>query len=395
MSCTKLLAFVAATGIVLMTVPTPSSQAVEAVTVVIDASTTQPVGTGIVPSASTEHCVFYAQGAYRAGQSPPYTEGWMNPNGETRLRTANQPVSDMQFGALLGDFSSSLSNASFLGVSGEIDIQPAHVGQELRVGLNMSDASLANLEGSAVVTIVLFSPEEVDYARIVIDNSVTQPVPTGLFTESTDDRFLVLPYGAFRVLSEVPYTGEWFGPQGQPFFFRAGQPVPRAPYGSLVGSFNPTLTSAFNIGDGGTWNAQPADEGDELLLGLNMSDTDLAMGNGRFIVNVIRVDGTTPSDAGDPYSASEFRLGLGVTNPSGDGAALRYRLPVGDDVRLRVYDASGRVLNVLVDEMQSAGDYELRWDGLDHSGRRVPSGTYFFQLSTSAGSETRRVVLTQ
>lgn len=391
----KLSVSLVAAVLVATTGSVPSSRAAEAVTVIIDASTPQPVGTGIVPSSTTEHIVFYAEGAYRAYDTSPYTEGWLDPNGETRLRTAGQPVGDMQFGALIGDFASSLSNAAFLGRSGEIEIQPAHVGNELIVGLNMSDANLANLEGSAVLHVVLFSPEEADYARVVIDNSVTQPVPTGLFTESTDDRFLVLPYGAFRYLTEDPYTGEWFGPEGQPFFFRAGQPVPRAPYGTILGSFNPTLTSAFNIGDGGTWGAQPADVGDELRLGLNMSDTDLDGGNGRFIVNVIRIDGTTPSDAGDPVSASELRLGLGVTNPSGSSAALRYRLPAEDEVRLRVYDAGGRMLDVLVDEMQGAGNYELRWDGVDGSGRPVPSGTYFFQLSTSEGSETRRVVLTR
>ena len=61
-------------------------------------------------------------------------------------------------------------------------------------------------------------------------------------------------------------------------------------------------------------------------------------------------------------------------------------------VRLEIFDRRGRLVRALVDlPYQSAGSYEVRWDGRDAAGRVTAAGVYFAHLS--AGDVVRNVRL--
>jgi flagellar hook assembly protein FlgD len=51
------------------------------------------------------------------------------------------------------------------------------------------------------------------------------------------------------------------------------------------------------------------------------------------------------------------------------------------------------VVRVLVDEDQSAGAREVRWNGDDESGATVSSGVYFCVLSAGEQRRTQKLVL--
>jgi hypothetical protein len=42
---------------------------------------------------------------------------------------------------------------------------------------------------------------------------------------------------------------------------------------------------------------------------------------------------------------------------------------------------------------QSAGIYELKWDGLDNSGNTMPGGIYFCHLRAGSFSQVRKLIL--
>jgi flagellar hook assembly protein FlgD len=46
-----------------------------------------------------------------------------------------------------------------------------------------------------------------------------------------------------------------------------------------------------------------------------------------------------------------------------------------------------------VDEPQSAGNYEVIWDGKDENGKEVASGIYFYQLKTKDFTATKKMIL--
>jgi flagellar hook assembly protein FlgD len=63
-------------------------------------------------------------------------------------------------------------------------------------------------------------------------------------------------------------------------------------------------------------------------------------------------------------------------------------------VHLLIYDVAGRLVRRLVDVPLEAGRHEVQWDGRDEAGRRLESGTYFFELRLEGRSvDTQKVAL--
>ena len=88
-------------------------------------------------------------------------------------------------------------------------------------------------------------------------------------------------------------------------------------------------------------------------------------------------------------------LGPNAPNPFNPITAISFEVGGTGRVvaRLAVYDASGRLVRVLVDDALEAGRHVATWTGLDEDGRPVPSGTYLYVLTTDTVRESRRMTL--
>jgi flagellar hook assembly protein FlgD len=62
-------------------------------------------------------------------------------------------------------------------------------------------------------------------------------------------------------------------------------------------------------------------------------------------------------------------------------------------VSLRVYNVAGQLVKTLVDEEKTPGEHQVIWDGKNQQGDDVASGVYFYRLSISDFSDSRRMVL--
>lgn len=89
----------------------------------------------------------------------------------------------------------------------------------------------------------------------------------------------------------------------------------------------------------------------------------------------------------------EFLLSQSYPNPFNSNAVVRYELPKPAMVQLTIYDILGQPIHTLVKEQQSAGVYEVRWDGRDDKGKEAGSGLYLYRLNTETYHQTRRMVL--
>lgn len=67
-------------------------------------------------------------------------------------------------------------------------------------------------------------------------------------------------------------------------------------------------------------------------------------------------------------------------NPFNASTLIRYQLPKRSRVRIAVYNSLGQTINILKDDVQSAGSHEILWNGKNSSGYDVPSGIYFYEL---------------
>jgi hypothetical protein len=92
-------------------------------------------------------------------------------------------------------------------------------------------------------------------------------------------------------------------------------------------------------------------------------------------------------------SPLRFRLLQNVPNPFNPSTDIHYVTPGASRVKLAIYDASGRLVRVLVDRQVEVGEHTARWDGRDSRGQSVGAGVYFYTLDAPSFSETRKMIL--
>jgi hypothetical protein len=90
------------------------------------------------------------------------------------------------------------------------------------------------------------------------------------------------------------------------------------------------------------------------------------------------------------------QLSIAATpNPVRDLTSLDYAVPAGyaGPVRVEIVDVQGRTVRTIVNKGQSAGDYRVTWERLDHSGNPVAQGVYFARVTAGSRSATVKLVV--
>jgi hypothetical protein len=88
-----------------------------------------------------------------------------------------------------------------------------------------------------------------------------------------------------------------------------------------------------------------------------------------------------------------YSLSQNYPNPFNPATVIRYSLPEATRVELRIYNILGQPVRTLLDAELAAGVYESLWEGDDNSGRKVSSGTYFYQLRTKDFVQSKKMLL--
>ena len=91
----------------------------------------------------------------------------------------------------------------------------------------------------------------------------------------------------------------------------------------------------------------------------------------------------------------KLALDQNYPNPFNPSTVIRYQLPAQSHVSMKVYDATGRQVAVLVNEEKQPGFYSLTWDA-----SALPSGVYFCHLEVASVSnpdgqfgDTKKMIL--
>jgi hypothetical protein len=83
-----------------------------------------------------------------------------------------------------------------------------------------------------------------------------------------------------------------------------------------------------------------------------------------------------------------FNLSQNYPNPFNPSTTISWQLSEGRSVSLKVFNALGEEIAVLVDEYRPAGKYETKFDAAS-----LPSGIYFYKLQTDNYLETKKMLL--
>jgi myo-inositol-hexaphosphate 3-phosphohydrolase len=91
---------------------------------------------------------------------------------------------------------------------------------------------------------------------------------------------------------------------------------------------------------------------------------------------------------GENYIPEEFKLYQNYANPFNPVTKIKYQISKPGLVTLKIYDILGKEVTTLVQEEKSAGTYEVEFEGTN-----LPSGIYFYKLTSGDNSETKKMTL--
>jgi hypothetical protein len=80
-------------------------------------------------------------------------------------------------------------------------------------------------------------------------------------------------------------------------------------------------------------------------------------------------------------------------NPFNPSTTICFNLLKASHVNLAVYNIRGQIVRQLADENMPLGKHQVVWDGKDEGGKACGSGVYFYRLSTSEISVTKKMLL--
>jgi len=103
----------------------------------------------------------------------------------------------------------------------------------------------------------------------------------------------------------------------------------------------------------------------------------------------------TGTDAAPDWTSGPARFALlgSRPNPVRQAAEIGFSVPARTDVRIAVFDVSGRQVQVIADGAYDAGVHVASWDGQDAAGHAVASGIYYLKMQAAEFTATRTLVL--
>lgn len=149
----------------------------------------------------------------------------------------------------------------------------------------------------------------------------------------------------------------------------------------LLGADSRTLVeSAANEGESYYMTAKGWDDF------YNYNDPSGYLNTGNFCIKALCVF--------DPVGIDEsgknlgFNLKQNAPNPFSTSTNIAYTLDKNADVKLYILDLNGRVIEILADGYQQAGDHQIRWDA-----ESLENGVYIYKLVVNGKTSSNRMIL--
>lgn len=68
-------------------------------------------------------------------------------------------------------------------------------------------------------------------------------------------------------------------------------------------------------------------------------------------------------------------------NPFSSIILFTFSLEKDSEIKMTIYDITGRLIETLFESRLASGNHVLQWEGLDETGKKVPSGIYFYRFT--------------
>ncbi len=149
------------------------------------------------------------------------------------------------------------------------------------------------------------------------------------------------------------------------------------------------------VGGGGPWDSYwllPYVYPGDLVL-YRIVATDQAGNQGEAFSNgTFEIMGSSGVGNGTPVV--QFELNANTPNPFNPRTTINYAVPHDAQVRLTIYDVTGRLVRTLVNDYQAGPvRYETVWDGTNDLGMAVASGMYIYRIEAGDFVQAKRMTL--
>lgn len=88
-----------------------------------------------------------------------------------------------------------------------------------------------------------------------------------------------------------------------------------------------------------------------------------------------------------------FGLMQNYPNPFNPSTLIKYQLPKSEFVTLEIFNAIGEKVYTLVNQMQTAGEYTIQWNGNNGFGKVLPSGMYIYRIKAGSYTDIKKMLL--
>lgn len=109
---------------------------------------------------------------------------------------------------------------------------------------------------------------------------------------------------------------------------------------------------------------------------------------------LVQTAGTQTGVAGTtPMATGRVTFAGAAPNPFNPVTNFGFDISESGNVRLDIFDPSGRLVDTILEGWMSAGNHSTRWNGRDAQGRPLSSGVYFARLEALGERTSRSVIL--
>jgi photosystem II stability/assembly factor-like uncharacterized protein len=156
-------------------------------------------------------------------------------------------------------------------------------------------------------------------------------------------------------------------------------------------SIEPFVARTPNFGQ--TWNVQQInDQSEPVLVGSFMHNQfNYYISGGNFVDGKIfhtTNGGSVFIENNSSTTPSEFSLKQNYPNPFNPETIIEYEISKRSNVVIKVYNALGKEVSMLVNEVKSAGVYNIKFNAENFAG-----GIYYYEIQVNGTGETKKMVL--
>ena len=127
-----------------------------------------------------------------------------------------------------------------------------------------------------------------------------------------------------------------------------------------------------------------SEKGDRLSWKLHRGNLERTGSLGMTLVSVDQGEGMIPE---------EFYVSPNYPNPFNPSTKIDIQTPERNALEVRIFDATGRLVNTLMNKELDAGHYTVKWNGLDSKGIGMPTGVYFIQVRSGIKISNQKMIL--